>query len=263
MSYSPWTLVSERRPNAAVRLFCFAYAGAGASAFRDWHRDLPTEIELVALQLPGRENRFREPHYTRLADLMAPLRLLITQLSDKPFYFFGHSLGAMLAFELARTLQREGLPTPFHVAVSGMRAPHLSGRDEQLHLMPDNELLERIKEYNGTPRVLLENLDLMRLFLPQLRADFSICETYQFVQGAPLNCPVTALGGNRDPDVSPDEIAAWSVHTTEAFRHHIFDGDHFFIHPCQQAVIDLLKPMAYPFLPQASKPASMYIRDAA
>jgi len=264
MSYSSWTLVGERRPDAAVRLFCFPYAGAGASAFRDWHRHIPGNIEVIGVQLPGRENRFHEPHHTRLADLIAPLKQMVTQLADKPFFFFGHSLGALVAFELARVLQRDGLPLPFHLVASGMRAPHLRSRDEQLHLMPDDELLEKIDEYNGTPRALLQDRELMRFFLPQLRADFAICETYEHLAGTRLTCPITAFGGQHDPDVSPDQLAAWSVHTTGPFRHQLFDGDHFFIHPCQQAVLALLGPIATGFQETSlAGRSSMRIGDAA
>jgi surfactin synthase thioesterase subunit len=248
MSYSAWTLVGERRPDAAFRLFCFPYAGAGASVFREWHRHIPGNIEVIGVQLPGRENRFHEPRHTRLADLIAPLKQMLSQLADKPFFFFGHSLGALVAFELARALQQDGLPLPFHLVASGMCAPHLRSRDEQLHLMPDDELLEKIAEYNGTPRALLQDRELMRFFLPQLRADFAICETYEYVSGTRLNCPVTALGGQHDPNVSADELLAWSVHTAAPFRQQLFDGDHFFIHPCQQAVLGLLGPIAAGFL---------------
>lgn len=246
MSYGPWTMVGERRPDAAVRLLCFPYAGAGAAAFRDWHRGLPGDIELVAVQLPGRENRYGEPRLRRLADLMAPLRQMVCQLDDKPFFFFGHSMGALIAFELARALQRAGAPQPFHVLVSGMRAPQLVRRDEQLYLMQDDELLAKIAGYNGTPKELMDDRELMRFFLPQLRDDFAIVETYEYEHehGARLACPLTALGGTRDPNVAPAELAAWRGHTGGTFRHRLFEGDHFFLHPCKQAVLALLASTA-------------------
>lgn len=238
----------SRQASAAVRLFCFPYAGAGASAFRDRRRDVPGEIEVIGVQLPGRESRFNEPHLVRLADLIAPLRQMVTHLAEKPLFFFGHSLGALVAFELARSLQQDGLPLPFHLVVSATRASHLRSRDDQLHLMPDDELLEKIEEYNETPHALLQNRSLMRFFLPQLRAEFSVCATYEFAPGTRLHCPATAFGGLHDPDVSIDELAAWSAHTTGPFRHQLFDGDHFFIQPHQHAVTGLLSAIATRFL---------------
>jgi medium-chain acyl-[acyl-carrier-protein] hydrolase len=244
MNHGPWATVAERRPAASVRLVCFPYAGGGAAAFRDWHRHLPAQIEVVAVQLPGRENRYGEPLHTSLTGVIAPLVQTVQRLADKPFLFFGHSMGALIAFELARALCRAGAAQPFHLAVSGMRAPHLPRTEEPLHRMPDDELFDKIAAYNGTPQDLLADRDLMRFFLPQLRADFSIVETYAYAPAPRLPCPLTALGGTRDPNVAPDELVEWAGHTTGPFRHHLFDGDHFYLQPCKSALLDLLASLA-------------------
>jgi len=240
MKHTRWITVSARRPRATVRLFCFPYAGSGASIFRGWQDHLPDDIEVVGVQLPGRENRFTEPRFNRLVDVIAPLHDLVVGMADIPFYFFGHSIGALIAFELTRALQRYGSTQPFHLVVSGMRAPQILSRSEAHHLMDDDTLLEKIKDYNGTPKVLLQDVELMRFFLPQLRDYFAISETYEYMAGAPLNCPITALGGDDDPNVAESDLAAWQTHTCGEFRHLLFKGDHFFIHPNKQAILELL-----------------------
>lgn len=240
MSKNRWIMLEHRRPRAAVRLFCFPYAGAGASAFRDWQVQLPEQIEVVGVQLPGRENRFSEPRFDRLADMLGPLREAVAGLADKPFYFFGHSMGALIAFELARALQRSGARAPFHLVVSGMRAPQSPLREEPYHLMDDDTLLRKISDFNGTPKALLENPDLMRFFLPQLRDDFAVFETYRYASDAPVRCPLTALGGDADPNVSLADVEAWAEVAGNGFERFVFEGDHFFLQPKARDVLDLL-----------------------
>jgi len=232
--------MGPRRPHAVARLFCFPYAGAGASVFREWPARLPEEIEVVGVQLPGRENRFSEPRFDRISSALGPLCESIRELSDKPFYFFGHSMGALLAFELTRALQLAGAAMPFHLVVSGMRAPHLPGREEPHHLMDDETLLRKIVEYNGTPKELLREPELMRFFLPQLRDDFALFETYQYLPGVTVRCSLTALGGDRDPNVSAADVSAWTNVARGGFNQFIFEGDHFFLHPRAAEVLELL-----------------------
>ena len=244
MKYARWVMINSRKPAATIRLFCFPYAGSGASIFRDWQNHLPDDIEVVRVQLPGRENRFTEPRFSKLPDVIAPLFDLIGEMADKPFYFFGHSVGALIAFELTRALQRNGSSVPFHLVVSGMRAPQLPRREELHYLMDDETLLQKLKEYNGTPKDLLQDTELMRFFLPQLRDDFAISETYEHIPGLPLRCPLTALGGDSDPNVSESDVASWFTNTNGQFRYLLFAGDHFFIHPNKKAILDLLGQIA-------------------
>ncbi len=241
MKSARWAMINSRKPGAATRLFCFPYAGSGASIFWDWHDYLPEDIEVVRVQLPGRENRFTEPRFSRLSDVIGPLSELIAEMDEKPFYFFGHSVGALIAFELTRALQRHGSKLPFHLVASGMRAPQLPRREEELHyLMDDETLMQKLKEYNGTPGALLQDTELMRFFLPQLRDDFAISETYEHTPGPLLGCPITALGGDKDPNVLESDVASWFTNTKAEFRYLLFAGDHFFIHPNKTAILDLL-----------------------
>lgn len=238
---SKWTMIPARRPKAKLRLFCFPYAGSGASIFRDWPALLPEDIELVGIQLPGRENRFSEPRLTRLDEVIESLRDVVVDFSDRPFYFFGHSIGALIAFELTRALQREGLPRPSHLVVSGLAAPQLPRRNELLHRLDDDAFLARIRDFNGTPKALLEDAELMKLFVPLLRDDFTICETYVCRDRTPVECPLIALGGDADADVKLDELAAWSELAGGHYEYLTFHGDHFFIHPHRGKVLEILR----------------------
>lgn len=235
-----WTSITAPNPGAAMRLFCFPYAGAGASAFRDWPRYLPRSIELVAIQPPGRENRFSEPRLNRIEDYVQAVRSAVLALADKPFFFFGHSLGALAAFELTRLLQAAGGAAPFHLVVSGMQAPPQPRRREPLHGLADAEFLQRIGQYNGTPRELLQDAELMQLYLPLLRDDFTICETYVWRASAPLACPLTALGGSDDAEVALEDLRAWAGLAGSGYDEHVFDGDHFFIQPHKLRILELL-----------------------
>lgn len=240
MKLNTWTMVTKPNPNAKVRLFCFPYAGSGASIFRDWHSHLPEQVEVVGIQLPGRENRFSEERFTGLETVVQALRGVISNMADKPCYFFGHSLGALIAFELTRLLQRERLPSPFHLVVSGTPAPQLPRRDEPLHLLDDDSFQKRVAEFNGTPKALLQDAELMTLFVPVLRDDFTICETYRHDDDTLLQCPLTALGGDWDTDVAIEDLAAWSEAAGSGFEYYTFPGDHFFIHPNKAKVGELL-----------------------
>ncbi|HEY9132660.1 MAG TPA: alpha/beta fold hydrolase [Dyella sp.] len=240
MKYGNWVMVGTPQPAAPARLFCFPYAGAGASVFRDWQSRFHGRVEVVGIQLPGRESRFSEPRCNRLVELMPVLSRVVSDMADRPFYFFGHSMGALIAFELARALRERGLPQPFHVVVSGMRAPQWPRREKIHHKMNDADLLQAVAAYNGTPREVLEHPELMQLLLPLMRDDFAILETYEYTQGAPLNYPLTALGARDDPNVPPEALAAWVEQAGSGFEERLFSGDHFFIHPHKQAIIDLL-----------------------
>ena len=248
--YSPraihdrWAWLPKPNPQATVRLFCFPYAGAGASTFRDWPHSLPANVEVVGIQLPGRENRYTEKKLDRLEDVLKALRNVIAGMSDLPFIFFGHSVGALIAFELTRLLHRDGLRGPRHLVVSGRRAPQSVSADEPMHSMDDAAFLSKLGELNGTPRELLQNAELMKLVMPLLRADFAVAERYVCNDLTPVACPLTAIGGDRDTGVSPNELAAWSAVAGGSFRHEVFPGDHFFIHPSKVQVLALIGAIA-------------------
>jgi medium-chain acyl-[acyl-carrier-protein] hydrolase len=237
---NPWTMAFKPNPQARMRLFCIPYAGAGASAYRDWHASIRDDVEVVGIQMPGRENRFSEPHPGSIDDIVGQLGEVIAQHADKPFVLFGHSLGALVAYELTRAFQQLRGPAPRHLIVSGTRAPRCPRRDEPIHQLDDDTFLERIKSFNGTPPSLLQDMELMKLFTPLLRADFRAAESYRYVDRGPVVCPVTVLGGDGDDGVPLDDLRAWSSMCRSSCDMHVFRGDHFFIHEHKAAVIEIV-----------------------
>jgi medium-chain acyl-[acyl-carrier-protein] hydrolase len=213
-----------------MRLFCFPYAGgsAGLTVFREWATELREAVEVLALETPGRGRRYGEPLIGDLHELTARLRSEIAPLLDLPCVFFGHSVGALVSFELCRALQVDGKPLPELLIASGKRAPHLP-HAHRLHLLPDPQLIEALKQYNGTPDDVLKNSELMELFLPVLRADFSLAETYVHQRSAPLPLPIHALGGVEDGGVERESLEAWREHSADGFVCEMFAGDHFFL----------------------------------
>jgi medium-chain acyl-[acyl-carrier-protein] hydrolase len=214
---------------ATIRLFCFPYAGGGASAFRSWPARLGSAVDVCAIELPGRETRLGEPFYTSFAQLVEAIDAALAPYLDKPFVFFGHSMGALLAFALARRLRARHAPAPAHLMVSGASAPHLPRSSRPRRLLSNDELLLELQRLDGTPQAVIQNRELMELLLPIIRADFSLDESLDYRPEPPLDVPLTAFGGWSDADVEPDRVAAWNVHSTR-FVLRMFDGNHFFIH---------------------------------
>ena len=229
------TWFTSQRPNARarLRLFCFPYAGGGAAIYRLWPQSLPSDVEVCVAQLPGRGTRLREQPFTSLDALVEAAAEAIAPSVDKPFALFGHSMGAMISFELARRLRELGRPQPAHLFISGRRAPQLPNNDPLSYNLPEAELRKELLRLNGTPKEVLEHPELMELMLPLLRADFSVVETYVYRPGVPLACPLTAFGGLRDSEVSRQELDAWREQTAGEFVLRMLPGDHFFLNDPQ------------------------------
>lgn len=227
--FNRWITCPSPNPLARMRLFCLPFAGGGASIFRTWDKGLPASVEVCPIQLPGRENRLGESPCTDIADLTLRLATEILPLTDKPFALFGHSMGALAAFELSRTLRRIGAPMPVALYLSAHRAAHLPLRRRRLHGLSDTEFLQAVQSFGGTPQEVFAHKELVDLVLPALRADFTLCDGYEFTPEAPLPCPFVLYAGRQDTEVSPQEVEAWSEHTTEGARLRIFPGGHFFL----------------------------------
>ncbi|MEO0884324.1 MAG: alpha/beta fold hydrolase [Cyanobacteria bacterium J06634_6] len=225
---SDWLICPQRQVRAKLRLFCFAYAGGSAWIFRPWAKQLPANVEVCAIELPGRGKRLVEPALTDLNDIIRSLGPQLLPLLDLPFACFGHSMGALIAFELCRWLRRTVQLSPAHVWVSAARAPQLSIPPPLMHQLPKQDFINRLKQYQGTPISVLNNLELMDLMLPTLRADFTVLETYAYQPRAPFTFPVTGFWGEQDSIVSQADVAAWQVHTTQ-FELAAIAGDHFFM----------------------------------
>ncbi|HEX3253015.1 MAG TPA: thioesterase II family protein [Pyrinomonadaceae bacterium] len=233
-----WFSSPKRNSQAQLKLFCFPYAGGNSQTYRGWPFKLPETIEVQAVNLPGRGTRLREAPFTRLTPLVHELAEAILPELDKPFAFFGHSMGALIAFELTHQLRKLNLPSPAHLIVSGRSAPHLPDTDPQTHDLPEKEFLEELRRLNGTPAEALDHPELMQLMLPILRADFAICETYSYEDRPVLDCPITALGGLDDANVSREELASWRERTSGAFTMRMFPGDHFYLHTSQSPLLE-------------------------
>ena len=225
-----WTIRPRPNPRATLRLFCFPYAGGGASIYRNWLMHLPPAVEGCLVQLPGRENRLVERPFRELSRLLPPLGQALYPYLDKPFAFFGHSMGALVSFELARYLRKQYKLAPVRLFVSAYRGPRLPARDTPIHHLPEPEFIAALRGLNGTPEAVLHNAELMQLVRPTLRADFTLCETYEYLPDEPLTCPISAFGGLQDPDVSREQLALWRDETCGAFILRMFPGDHFFLH---------------------------------
>jgi medium-chain acyl-[acyl-carrier-protein] hydrolase len=224
-----WIPFRKPDPKARLRLFCFPYAGAGALIFRKWSDALPRDIEVCPIQLPGRGTRLTEPPFTKLPCLIEALVRALDPLLDKPFAFFGHSLGALIGFELARQIRRQYGLHPVRLVASAGRAPQIPHRASPIHTLPDKEFLAELRRLNGTPRELLDHEELMEVMLPILRADFALYETYLYSTEPPLNCPISAFGGLQDRRVNESDLEAWRSQTSASFSLRMFPGDHFFL----------------------------------
>lgn len=220
-----------------MRLFCFPYAGGGASAYRSWQEAFPAGIEICGVQLPGREGRVGEVPATTIAGLVPALADALREWLDRPFAFFGHSMGALIAFELTRHLQMSGGPVPAILFASAHQAPHLPRGTAQLATLPDLALMEQVRAMGGTPQELLDNRELLELILPVIRADFAICESYTYQPGPKLTLPIEVFGGLADRTVTHGELMPWSAHTEGRFRIRMLPGNHFFIHAARPLLL--------------------------
>ena len=212
-----------------MRLFCFPYAGGGSSVYRSWSKDLPAFVDVCPIQLPGREGRLEEPAAIRLEPLAEAIAEAIRPYLDKPFAFFGHSMGALLGFEVARKLRDHNGHEPAHLFVSAHGGPHIPEGDIHVYKLSDPDFLKHLQELNGTPDAVLACPELMQLLLPTLKADFELIGTYEYKPEAPLKCPITAFSGTQDSSVSPEAIAGWKIHTTGTFSAEFLPGDHFYL----------------------------------
>ena len=227
---SSWIVTPKPNKEARLRLFCFHYAGGSASLYRLWPDSLPPTIEVCAIQLPGRENRLPEPPFTQLAPLLDKLAQAIRPHLTIPFAFFGHSLGAFIAFELTRYLKKQDGLSPVHLMVSGRGAPQIPDPDPPIHQLPEADFLTALRHLGGTPEEVLQNTDIMELMLPTIRADLSISETHTYLASEPLACHISAFGGQDDQTVTYAEVAGWQEQTSKRFQLRFLPGNHFFLH---------------------------------
>ncbi len=234
---SSWIFGRRPNPHAGLRLFCFPYAGSSAVVYRSWTEGLPAGVDVCPVQYPGRGTRLMEPSFTRLEPLVEALARALEPLLDRPFAFFGHSLGALVSFELARQIRRQSGILPVCLLVSAGRAPQVPPRHRSIHALPEGEFLEEMRRLNGTPVEVLQNIEIMRILLPVLRADFAIGETYAYSPEPPLACRIISIGGEQDHRVSRDDLDGWREQTNAGFSLRMFPGDHFFLNTDRELLL--------------------------
>ncbi|MEV6771985.1 alpha/beta fold hydrolase [Nocardia sp. NPDC051030] len=233
-----WLRRFHPAPQAPVRLICFPHAGGSASYFFPVSRALTPGIEVQAVQYPGRQDRRTETPIGDVEQLADHIATALRPALDRPVALFGHSLGAMVEFEVARRLENDGHEL-LGVFASGRRAPDRY-RDESVHTLPDSALIANMKELSGTDPRLLGDAEFLQSVLPALRADYHAAETYRCRDRAPLRCPIVTLTGDQDPMVSAAEAQGWAAHTAGEFQLHTFPGGHFYLDQHVPAVLGLI-----------------------
>jgi len=224
-----WIVKPKPNPEAKIKLICLPFAGGGSISFRKWALVLPAPIELITVEIPGRGARITEPLRKRIDAIVPDIATALLAELDKPFAVFGHSMGTLLGFELNHYLEKHYHLQPAHLFFSGRGAPHLPNREAPIHQLAHDDFIGQIKQFDGTPREVLENQELMELMVPILRADFEACETYIYQKYEPFSCPMTVFGSLQDSGTTKDMLQEWEKHTTGVFNLRMFPGGHFFL----------------------------------
>jgi medium-chain acyl-[acyl-carrier-protein] hydrolase len=239
----PWWMTRRHlhAPAPARRLFCFPYAGGSAAIYHAWPDALPSDVEVCAIQLPGRANRIAERPYAEMSTLVTAVTSAMLPWLDRPFALFGHSFGALVAFEVARAVRAQAQVVPTHLFVSGRGAPHLPPSRTIDATTSDTAFINALRELNGTPPEVLNHPEVLQLLLRTVRADFQVVNSYGYTADRPLSCPITAFGGSDDEESQESRLAAWRTQTSGPFAHHVLRGDHFFIVDRQAELLALLR----------------------
>lgn len=236
-----WITTFRPNPQALMRLFCFPYAGGTAAIFRTWADGVPEAVEVCAVTLPGRGTRLKESPFTQMEPLIAALAEGLKPYLDRPFAFFGHSMGALMSFELARYLRRSANGyLPEHLFVSGRWAPEQQHRVLPASDAPGSAFLAEMRRLNGIPDDVLTQPEVLDLLLPTLRADLAVNESYAYRAESPLTCPISVFGGLQDPMVRRSDLVRWQHQTTASFLVRMLPGDHFFLNTAQSLLLAML-----------------------
>lgn len=239
-TFNTWVTCPQPNPNATLRLFCFGYAGGSATIFRTWHQYLPKNVEVCPIEIPGRGKQIKSTPYQQIEPLIIEIADHIIPYLDKPFMIFGYSMGSLISFELCRILRSQHNLLPLHLVVAARRAPQFPAEKPLISHLPDDEFIAELGKFNGTPQVVLDNDELMAIFLPIIRADFTLLESYNYTHQSPFDFPITTFGGLQDPEVSDNGLKAWEMQTNSSFSLKMLDGDHFFINSSKKQLLQYL-----------------------
>jgi surfactin synthase thioesterase subunit len=234
---SPWFTTYNQPMKNQARVFAFPYSGAGSSAYHQWASYFSQRnIDFIGMRLPARENRMGEEPVSNLSLLINSLSSEIIPFLNKPFVFFGHSLGALIAFELCRALRKKGASLPAHLFVSAFHPPSQPNPNKALHQLAENEFIDGIRAYGNTSEKVLSNALLMELLLPMLRADFALHETYHYKKEPPLSCPITVFKGDQDNFAKARDMSAWQQETNSYYEEIEYRGGHFFLNDYRESI---------------------------
>jgi medium-chain acyl-[acyl-carrier-protein] hydrolase len=222
------------------RMYCFPYAGGNALGYLSWGKLIGGEVDICGVQPPGRGLRHEEKLITRFDHLIESMLPLIPFFTSTPYVFFGHSLGALMAFELVRVIEKRGLSSPDHLFVSGCCAPQFRDYSETVDDMSDKELIHKLQTLDGTPPEVLNNTELMDFIMPVIRADFSVAHSYRYQESVPIRTPISVLFGRHDEYESETEVTGWECQTSGSCKVYWFDGGHFFVNERRDEVIDVI-----------------------
>jgi medium-chain acyl-[acyl-carrier-protein] hydrolase len=244
----PWLIAPRPQAHKRFRLFCFPFAGGSASVYRRWPVLAAPHIDVCGVEYPGRGARLMEEPFVSISPLVRHLADLMQPVLDRPFAFFGHSMGGLVAFELVRTLRERGARPPDHLFVSGTAAPGRPPTRRSLYGATDAEVLDELRELGGTPPELLADKEMMAMAVRALRADYTVLGTYEYRATAPLDVPLTVFGGHADTVAPPAELRDWRAHGVAGCHFRFFPGGHFFLH---DAAGDILRTVAERIAPAA------------
>jgi surfactin synthase thioesterase subunit len=237
--HDAWIRRYHREPGSPVQLVCFPHAGGSATFYFPVSRALAPAVDVSAVQYPGRQDRRAEPSIDNIPELADAIFTAVRPLTDRPLAFFGHSMGAVLAYEVALRLEEDGADPLVRLYVSGRRAPSRV-RPESVHTLDDEGIVAELRHLSGTGTELLSDPEALEMILPAVKNDYRAVETYRDVPGRSVGCPVMAIIGDSDPRVSHDEAKAWADHTTGPFDLRIFPGGHFYLLDHAPQVIELI-----------------------
>lgn len=240
ISDNEWISRVKPPTEARFRLFCIAYAGGTAAAFKDWQENLPDWIDVVGIVMPGSKERKHETMPVRMGMLIRELANGIKSELDLPYALVGSCTGSLVAFELSQFFKKRGYRTPEHLFVSNCRAPHLPDRDDPIHKYDDDQLRKELGRLGGTPPEILNHPEMMRILGPILRADFELAETYSYRSVPPLAHSITSFSGAQDKVVQQDECGAWDEHTTASFEHITLEGGHYLVEDSVEEICQII-----------------------
>lgn len=228
--FNTWITCPKPQNKAKLRLFCLPFAGGGASLYRPWTTALAPDIEVCPIQLPARENRYSEKPITDAYQLAETIATQIIPFTDRPYAIFGHSMGALLAYEVARVLENQKIRPPEVLFLSAHRAPHMPRKRDLLHSLPDAQFIQSLKQYGGFPEEILNNQEFIDFILPTMRSDMTLCDLYAFTKReVSIQTPFEVFAGVDDREAGPSEMESWSEHTQGQANLTVFDGGHFFL----------------------------------